>query len=70
MPATGLTALLEAEERKIADGEAGACGYTCADHGGYTCARAQHPDEPDNRTPHLARLDDGLVQWTGPCTTG
>lgn len=65
---SGLAGLLAFERKKIAAGEATVCGYTCADHGNHVCERAQHPDVPDNRTPHIADVTGvGLVQWTGPC---
>ncbi len=69
-PPSGLAAVLAFEQPKIAAGEATACGYTCADHGNLTCERAQHPDEPDNRTPHLVDVDGQVVQWVGPCVGG
>ncbi len=65
----GLAALLAQEEQRIAGGEAG-CGYHCPCHDPLTCARAVHPDTPDERTPHLARTEGGqLVQWVGGCCT-
>jgi hypothetical protein len=59
---------LRAELGAVAIGRLTPCGYTCACHGGYTCSRAEHPDEDDNRAPHVAQLEDeSLVMWTGPC---
>ncbi len=70
MASGGLAGLLAFERKKIAAGEAVVCGYTCVDHGNHACERAQHPDVPDNRAPHIATVDGGLVQWTGPCVEG
>jgi len=59
---------LDRELIAVADGGLAGCGHTCDCHGNLVCARAVHPDEPDNRTPHIAVADNGArVQWTGPC---
>lgn len=42
----------------------GSCGASCACHGGYVCARAKHPHEAGNSSPHVAVAADGSpVQW-------
>ncbi len=65
-----LADLFAAEQAAVTAGDAAACGYTCECHGTLVCARATHPDEPDNRSPHLAVADGGLVQWVGGCCDG
>lgn len=71
--ARSLADVLAVEETRTAAGEA-ACGYTCICHPGLVCLRVKHPDDTDQRSPHLARLEaaeDGepgdLVQWLGGC---
>ena len=60
--------MVAAEQAQIQAGAAG-CGFTCQCHGGYVCVRLPHPDEEDNRVPHVGLMPDGTpVQWTGPHT--
>ena len=60
--------VVAAEQAQIQAGAAG-CGFTCQCHGGYVCVRRPHPDEEDNRVPHVGLMPDGTpVQWTGPHT--
>ncbi len=68
--ASGLVALVAAERKRVAAGEAG-CGLVCPGcHAeDVACLRVVHPDTEDNRTPHVGETSPGggLVQWSGPC---
>jgi len=59
--------VVAAERAAIEAGSATACGYTCPCHGAQPCVRAAHIDEHGTRTPHVAIVGDGLMQWAGPC---